>query len=405
MDTQKKSDIVVKKGKKWVSPFIISITALLVIVTVVIICFTINSSSKATELQEQLDLGNKYLSELDYEQAIVAYEAAIEIDPMSVEAYLGLASVYEAQGNYDKALEVLQQGYDATGDKRIADKIDEIHAWQEQEISEENMETSENAEPDWLINGVPESNILDVADFKFDGIYIADFTSTMLLEMYGEYDNSYTIDEFKSDNYHLNDELDQNAEYISAREQGNWDMFWEIEREFWNAKISESGLYKLDSAYYIESDGIHDQYEMSRGDSPYSNWCLTARTFPSGRQEIVVSGQNAPIGYGDIYFGDDFDTVMSKIGFTKEQTEWVKENFYKTDDYDVNNIWRCRADENGMISFDEVCYTTGGNGIDISYHISFIPHGADSDSRDIVFNFDENYKLYSCTSYLSEYDL
>ncbi len=37
--------------------------------------------SSAEKLQKQLDLGQKYLEEMNYEEVVVAFEAAIEIDP------------------------------------------------------------------------------------------------------------------------------------------------------------------------------------------------------------------------------------------------------------------------------------------------------------------------------------
>ena len=45
--------------------------------------------------QEQYDLGVRYLSEGNYEEAIIAFTAAIDIDPKQPDAYLGLADVYE----------------------------------------------------------------------------------------------------------------------------------------------------------------------------------------------------------------------------------------------------------------------------------------------------------------------
>ena len=46
------------------------------------------------KLQKQLDLGTKYLDDMDYEQALVAFEAALDIDPMNVDAYLGIVEVH-----------------------------------------------------------------------------------------------------------------------------------------------------------------------------------------------------------------------------------------------------------------------------------------------------------------------
>lgn len=52
---------------------------------------------------EQYDLGVRYLSEGNYEEAIIAFTAAIEIDPKRPEAYSGLANTYIAMGDYNKA--------------------------------------------------------------------------------------------------------------------------------------------------------------------------------------------------------------------------------------------------------------------------------------------------------------
>ena len=121
--------------------------------------------SQAPTWQELYDMGVRYLSEGNYEEAILAFTAAIDIDPKRAEAYvgrgdayvlsgetednlsaakadyekaieldessavayLGLADVYIRQGEYEKALEILQEGLSKTDDnQKIADKIEEI---------------------------------------------------------------------------------------------------------------------------------------------------------------------------------------------------------------------------------------------------------------------------------------
>lgn len=51
---------------------------------------------KSTEAkwQERYDLGMKYVSEGNYEEAIIAFAAAIEIDPNNADAYIGRADAY-----------------------------------------------------------------------------------------------------------------------------------------------------------------------------------------------------------------------------------------------------------------------------------------------------------------------
>lgn len=76
-------------------------------------------NTPANRLQRQLDLGNKYLEEQQYEQAALAFEQAIVIDDRcleayagGIEAYLGAGDTEGAQDFYDKALAMLS-GLDA----------------------------------------------------------------------------------------------------------------------------------------------------------------------------------------------------------------------------------------------------------------------------------------------------
>lgn len=114
--------------------------------------------------QEQYDLGVRYLSDGNYEEAILAFTAAIEIDPKrapayvgrgdayvksgetdqnlaaakadyekaieldetSVDAYLGLADVYIRLGDYERAREILAHGVDKTGNNALQEMLDGI---------------------------------------------------------------------------------------------------------------------------------------------------------------------------------------------------------------------------------------------------------------------------------------
>ncbi|MEN6391642.1 MAG: tetratricopeptide repeat protein [Syntrophomonas sp.] len=68
------------------------------------------SQSSADRTQEKLDLAVKYVSENNFEEAVLAYNDAIKIDPKQVKAYEGLAKVYTLQGKYDAAKATYDQG-------------------------------------------------------------------------------------------------------------------------------------------------------------------------------------------------------------------------------------------------------------------------------------------------------
>lgn len=76
--------------------------------------------------QEQYDLGVRYLSEGNYEEAILAFSAAIEIDSKQTESYMRLSEAYEAIGETEKALNALQSGLETTGDTALSALIEDL---------------------------------------------------------------------------------------------------------------------------------------------------------------------------------------------------------------------------------------------------------------------------------------
>lgn len=61
--------------------------------------------------QEQYDLGVRYLSESNYEEAIIAFTAAIEIEPKRADAYVGRGDAYAGLGGTDEILAVALADY------------------------------------------------------------------------------------------------------------------------------------------------------------------------------------------------------------------------------------------------------------------------------------------------------
>ena len=78
--------------------------------------------------QEQYELGMKYLDDGNYEEAVIAFTAAIEIEPKRAELYLGLAETYIAQNDFETAREILQEGYNVTGDESLKNRLDELNS-------------------------------------------------------------------------------------------------------------------------------------------------------------------------------------------------------------------------------------------------------------------------------------
>ena len=88
--------------------------SIVVVIVAAIVGSLVYMNSDPVRLSKQLELGRKYVIEQDYEQAIVSFRAAIEIDPKSTEAYLGMAEAYICLGDSKNAIDILTQGYEAT---------------------------------------------------------------------------------------------------------------------------------------------------------------------------------------------------------------------------------------------------------------------------------------------------
>ena len=84
---------------------------------IAVLAFSFTACSQQSSWQEQYDLGVRYLSDGNYEEAIIAFTAAIEIEPKLAEAYIGLADTYLAMGEEALAYDVIIDGINACEDE------------------------------------------------------------------------------------------------------------------------------------------------------------------------------------------------------------------------------------------------------------------------------------------------
>ena len=76
--------------------------------------------------EERLAMGKRYLLALDYEQAVVHFLAAIEIDPMNPRGYADAAEAYIANGQTEAAIALLLPGAERTGDAALTAWLAEL---------------------------------------------------------------------------------------------------------------------------------------------------------------------------------------------------------------------------------------------------------------------------------------
>ena len=187
---------------------------------VFMLCLSACGKSAAEKWQEQYDLGMRYLEEQNYEEAIVAFTAAIEIDPKQAdayigrghayrlsgetdedfalaladyqtaldldgtktEAYLGMAEIYILQGDYESALEILENGLSQVNESSaLEEKMEEIQELIQENSDQENSsdQESSSSEPssetaDSEVNSAPAPSegslggTLAVRDFSYE---------------------------------------------------------------------------------------------------------------------------------------------------------------------------------------------------------------------------------------------
>ena len=114
---------------------------LLIVVAVIagIAGMNVQSAQKEKEYNAHLEAAEKYLTELNYEQAIAEYTLALAIEPNAEEVLNGLEKTYLAYadsladaGEYEKAIQVLNEGYAQTGRESLQEKIAQIQEMQAQ---------------------------------------------------------------------------------------------------------------------------------------------------------------------------------------------------------------------------------------------------------------------------------
>lgn len=102
--------------EKRVVIIITAIVSVLVIAIAIISVFLLSPGASYTRTVREAE---NLVADGDYENAVLAYQEAIEKDPENVEAYLGLAEIYEMNGDLLLAIDVLEDGYARTKSSQI----------------------------------------------------------------------------------------------------------------------------------------------------------------------------------------------------------------------------------------------------------------------------------------------
>ncbi len=102
---------------------IVAIAAVLVAIVVAAVIFFLSGRKRTNS---DLKLGDKYLSSLNYDEAIAAYSNVIMIDPTNEDALAGLMQCYAKKGDYDMAQSIYADGLTDSKNTRVLRTCAEI---------------------------------------------------------------------------------------------------------------------------------------------------------------------------------------------------------------------------------------------------------------------------------------
>lgn len=90
-----------------------SIIMLLLLLICGMLIYLYSTDSAQPTWQEQYDTGIRYLSDGNYQQAVLAFTSAIEISPKRYEAYIGRGDAYMQLGNFEAARQDYRQAIES----------------------------------------------------------------------------------------------------------------------------------------------------------------------------------------------------------------------------------------------------------------------------------------------------
>ena len=338
--------------------------------------------SKATRVQEQLDLGSKYMAELDYESAIVALNKAIKIDPKNVDAYKMLAEVYEKSGRLDDARATLEKVLD----------LDDLSSENKDEINDriKNLDflvaisklPGEYDEPTALeLSNTGSNDIYYSIDTKDSRLVATDmkYTSPILLDEDGSYVvKAYTVD--SSGNKHDSTEVKYTIKLSKEHvEKDSWESIGNIYRYRGKDGKIVTGWQQIDGSWY---------YFKENGDMATGVADINGVKYCFDEDGVMLTGWQQIDGKW-YYFGDDGTAKSGSQSIDGKQYYFGDDGAMLTGWQQINGKWYYILDSGepstGWKEIDGKWYYFASNGeMKTDQYIDGYYVGADGVRTDIV---------------------
>lgn len=250
------------------------IGALIIFIAIIVAIFLGTQKKKEKEYEGYLETAEKYIQELNYEQAEDCYLKAITIAPKELEAYVKLAQTYVEQGEFEEAEEILDKADEegATGDKETEKEAEKVKG----EIEEQKNTVSYH----WIVEPTIEAD--DIYYVKDEGENIEDPSNISKQQVYGPYaaikrddaigliamDGNLVVEtEYKDIQYYYGRYLLRSKELISYGEYQiecdlfSWNDSYGLQMEDGLGGPGKGVFYYCNNLYNIQDDnGMFEVY-------------------------------------------------------------------------------------------------------------------------------------------------
>lgn len=289
----------------------ISLLLILLLVVMGIAGINVQSAQKSQEYEAHIAAAEKYLSDLDYEQAIAEYTMAFEIDPKEEvvdaleQTYLAYAQTCIDAGDFEKAVSILEEGYEQIGRESLQNKIAEVAALQAQkQLEEEQRRIEEEQRASGMVEFLFQMTDITVMGYDLSGDHFAQMEGLFPVEGGG---------------YWM-----ENAESVYVEGSGSIPGgYYEIytDYDYMNEDKTRILLVSKDSHYWEYCvDSWNDR-----------NYSVRLRIYTYDRDVVDYAGINVPVTAGETY--EDWCRVM--------QIDRMKENSLRPEERNgMVGIWR-----------------------------------------------------------------
>ena len=302
---------------------------------VVLLLYGCTQYSEA-EWQKKYDLGEQYLLEENYEQAAIVFEELIEIDPMRPEGYTKTAEAYIALERFDDAQNIIQLGFEWTGDASL--EPDQLYSKLFQ---------------DWK-DGVWQDNYEQGMQYLDDNDYLSALKCfNMIIDLYPDKSEGYKIaadtylkmDDYSSAEQILTKGFEKTQDYSIHPDilTEEWAYKWAYDDFIQPEEITLSGIpfyeltfeemlslypggelntsdptkqriYSIDNLYFVQESSYEHIYSFK---------IRSAEESSSGR--VVYQPE-----FRNLYVGEEIEDGLAKMGFTSNGIQYIMDSLEST---------------------------------------------------------------------------